>query len=188
MADEVKPISQQPTMVGEKGTLTTMSRRTTNSGGGSDGILPLHQGDLEDGRGIATNQNISSATTPDVGSGGGGDGNEDRSLSGMVRSKTRSFFTVRPEGQSGRSGFHPFHFLRITFRSASWVSRMVNVLWPLVPAAIAMKYTVNSHHNDLAIFILSYLAMIPCANLIGFAGGSLAKKVPHVLGVLLETT
>ncbi|KAM7195629.1 hypothetical protein V8F20_007373 [Naviculisporaceae sp. PSN 640] len=106
----------------------------------------------------------------------------------VPRTKTRSFFSVRPEGQSGRSGFHPFHFLKITFRSASWISRMVNILWPLVPAAIAVKYTVNRHHNELAIFVLSYLAMIPCANLIGFAGGMLAKKVPHVLGVLLETT
>lgn len=182
MADDPKPISKQPTLVGEKSTLTAMSRRTTNSGTAGDGILPLHNGDLEEGRG-GNEKNMSSATTPDVAS-----NVEDGSLGGVVRSKTRSFFTVRPEGQSGRSGFHPFHFLKITFRSASWVSRMVNVLWPLVPAAIAMKYTVNSHHNELAIFVLSYLAMIPCANLIGFAGGMLAKKVPHVLGVLLETT
>ena len=30
--------------------------------------------------------------------------------------------------------------------------------------------------------------MIPAANLLGFAGQELARKLPHVLGVLLETT
>lgn len=38
------------------------------------------------------------------------------------------------------------------------------------------------------IFILSYIAMAPCANLIGFAGQEFARKVPHVFGVLIETT
>lgn len=30
--------------------------------------------------------------------------------------------------------------------------------------------------------------MAPCANLIGFAGQEFARKVPHVFGVLIETT
>lgn len=30
--------------------------------------------------------------------------------------------------------------------------------------------------------------MVPCANLIGFAGQELARKLPHVLGVLTEIT
>lgn len=30
--------------------------------------------------------------------------------------------------------------------------------------------------------------MIPAANLIGFAGQELARKLPHVMGVLLETS
>jgi Ca2+:H+ antiporter len=30
--------------------------------------------------------------------------------------------------------------------------------------------------------------MVPSANLLGFAGGELAKKLPKVLGVLMETT
>jgi hypothetical protein len=30
--------------------------------------------------------------------------------------------------------------------------------------------------------------MIQCANLVGFAGQELARKVPHVAGVLIETT
>ncbi len=93
---------------------------------------------------------------------------------------------VRPEGESGRRGIHPFHFLRITLKSSSWVSRIVNVLWPVVPAAIAVRYAMPDNH--LVIFILSYLAMVPCANLLGFAGQELARKVPHVIGVLTETT
>lgn len=72
------------------------------------------------------------------------------------------------------------------FRSSSLASRMVNVLWPVVPAAIALRYA--APHQDLAIFILAYIAMVPCANLVGFAGQNLAKKVPHVFGVLAETT
>lgn len=92
---------------------------------------------------------------------------------------------VRATGESGRSGVHPLIFARNVFRSSSWASRIVNVLWPVVPAAIAVRYAVPDKH--LAIFILSYLAMVPCANLIGFAGGELSRKLPHVLGIILET-
>jgi Ca2+:H+ antiporter len=30
--------------------------------------------------------------------------------------------------------------------------------------------------------------MVPCANLVGFAGQELARKLPRVLGILFETT
>lgn len=99
---------------------------------------------------------------------------------------SRGFFSVRPAGESGRRGFHPLHFVHIIFMSSSRVSRAVNVLWPIVPAAIAVRYAMKDNH--LAVFILSYLAMVPCANLLGFAGQELARKVPHVMGVLTETT
>lgn len=62
----------------------------------------------------------------------------------------------------------------------------VNVLWPVVPAAIAVRYARPEWH--VAIFTLNYIAMVPCANLIGFAGQELARKLPKVIGVLLETT
>ncbi|KAK3390459.1 hypothetical protein B0H63DRAFT_115437 [Podospora didyma] len=103
-----------------------------------------------------------------------------------VSDRVRSSFRVQEKGESGRRGIHPWTFLRITFRSSSWASRIVNVLWPLVPAAIAVRYALPNH--SLTIFILSYLAMVPCANLLGFAGQELARKVPHVMGVLTETT
>jgi Ca2+:H+ antiporter len=100
--------------------------------------------------------------------------------------KLLQFFTVREPGESGRRGIHPLQFLRIALRSSSRVSRVVNVLWPVVPAAIAVRWAMPDNH--LVIFILSYLAMVPCANLLGFAGQELSRKVPHVMGVLVETT
>jgi Ca2+:H+ antiporter len=51
---------------------------------------------------------------------------------------------------------------------------------------MAVTYLRTDLH--LAIFVLNYLAMIPCANLIGFAGQELATKLHIVLGVLVETT
>lgn len=42
--------------------------------------------------------------------------------------------------------------------------------------------------NHVTIFALAYIAMIPCANLIGFAGQELSRKLPHVWGVLIEIT
>lgn len=42
--------------------------------------------------------------------------------------------------------------------------------------------------RHVLIFILSYIAMVPAANLIGFAGQELARKMPKVLGVLMENT
>ena len=46
--------------------------------------------------------------------------------------------------------------------------------------------TLPDHH--VLIFTLAYIAMIPCANLIGFAGQELGRKLPHVAGVLTEIT
>lgn len=93
---------------------------------------------------------------------------------------------VKTQGESGRRGVDPLHFFKIVWNSTSTLSRSVNILWPFVPAAIAVYYTMHDQH--LLIFILAYIAMIPSANLIGFAGQELARKMPHVLGVLTETT
>ncbi|KAM3084068.1 hypothetical protein ACMFMG_001824 [Clarireedia jacksonii] len=93
---------------------------------------------------------------------------------------------IQPDGESGRKGIHPFHFFRICWNSTSDASRIVNILWPVVPAAIAVRYARPDLY--LVIFILNYIAMVPCANLIGFAGQELARKLPKVFGVLLETT
>ena len=104
---------------------------------------------------------------------------------GLKRTRSMPPF-LRTEGESGRNGFHPLHFLRIIWRSSSIVSSYVNILWPVVPAALTVRYVRPDWH--LTIFILSYIAMVPCANLVGFAGQELARKVAHVYGVLIETT
>ncbi|KAF9881373.1 calcium/proton exchanger [Colletotrichum karsti] len=93
---------------------------------------------------------------------------------------------VRPSGESGRSGFHPFKFLKITWKSSSRASLVCNFFWPVVPAAFAVRYALPNEH--VLIFVLVYIAMVPCANLVGFAGQELSRKVSHVFGVLMETT
>ncbi len=93
---------------------------------------------------------------------------------------------IHADGESGRSWIHPWHFTRICFRSSSHASMAVNILWPIVPAAIAVKWA--RQDLSLAIFILNFIAMVPCANLVGFAGQELARKLPRVFGILLETT
>jgi len=110
---------------------------------------------------------------------------------GSAGTRSKGPIKVRPAGESGRHGFHPWEFICICFRSSSKASAAANILWPFVPAAIACNYIyANSkapeHH--LVVFILSYLAMVPCANLIGFAGQELSRKMPHAYGVLTETT
>ena len=54
-----------------------------------------------------------------------------------VREKTRSW-SIRPEGESGRKGIHPWKFIVICFRSSCHLSQYVNVLWPFVPAALVL--------------------------------------------------
>jgi Ca2+:H+ antiporter len=41
---------------------------------------------------------------------------------------------------------------------------------------------------ELWTFITAYIGMVPAANLVGFAGQELARKLPKVYGVVLETT
>lgn len=48
-------------------------------------------------------------------------------------------FEIKEAGESGRRGIHPWHFLRIAFRSTSRASMVCNVLWPVVPAALAVR-------------------------------------------------
>jgi len=93
---------------------------------------------------------------------------------------------IAPGGESGRRGIHPLHFFRILWTSTSDASRLCNILWPTVPVALALRYTKSDLH--LVVFILNYLAMVPCANTIGFAGQEFARKIPKVAGILIENT
>lgn len=118
-----------------------------------------------------------------------GDGRRHHSLvSGMIPHQLHRHRLPRgiaKDGESNRSGFHPLHFLQVCFRSSCTASKYVNVLWPFVPAAIALHFA--RPDLPLAVFALNYIAMVPTANLIGFAGQELARKLPKVFGVLVET-
>ncbi|ORY09201.1 Sodium/calcium exchanger protein-domain-containing protein [Clohesyomyces aquaticus] len=89
------------------------------------------------------------------------------------------------EGESGRSGFSPRHFLDVAWRSSSTAGKWVNLLWVFVPIAIVLHYALPG--APLTIFALSYVAMVPVANLLGFAGQEFARKMPKVSGILIET-
>ncbi|KAJ4362927.1 hypothetical protein N0V83_010044 [Neocucurbitaria cava] len=94
---------------------------------------------------------------------------------------------IHPEGESGRRGFHPFQFLAICGRSSSTTSMLVNLLWPVVPVAIALHFARPEWH--IPIFITNYIAMVPAANMLGFAGQELSRKMPQkAFAVVLETT
>ncbi|KAF5669678.1 Ca2+:H+ antiporter [Fusarium circinatum] len=75
---------------------------------------------------------------------------------------------IAHEGESGRSGFHPRHFLA-----------------PFVPIAITLQFFPSLH---LWKFATAYIAVIPTANLLSFAGQEFARKLPKVAGILIETT
>ncbi|KAK4034527.1 Sodium/calcium exchanger protein-domain-containing protein [Parachaetomium inaequale] len=92
---------------------------------------------------------------------------------------------IAHEGESGRSGFHPQHFVSVLWRSSSQVSMLVNILWPFVPAAIILHFVADA---PLWTFAASYIGMIPSANLLGFSGQEFARKMPKVAGILIETT
>lgn len=92
---------------------------------------------------------------------------------------------IHPDGESGRNGFHPLHFIKVVWKSSNPVSSWVNVLWPFVPAAIVLHAVSGDHHTWT--FAINYIAMVPCANLLGFAGQELARKLPKVAGIVIET-
>jgi Ca2+:H+ antiporter len=92
---------------------------------------------------------------------------------------------VHADGESGRSGFHPSHFINVAWKSGSSAAKYANLLWPFVIVAIVLHYAAPS--MPIAIFATSYIAMVPVANLLGFAGQEFARKMPKVSGILIET-
>lgn len=109
---------------------------------------------------------------------------------GAAKPSTSWFMSswIRPQGESGRRGFNPWLFVKITAKSSNPVSKLVNVLWPFVPAAFIVNYLSATHDDSVLVFSIAYVAMVPCANLIGFAGQEFARKLPHTFGVLAETS
>jgi Ca2+:H+ antiporter len=97
---------------------------------------------------------------------------------------------IEHDGESGRSWFNPLKFVTICAKSTCKASMLTNILWPFTIAAMVLHFHYNHPGNniELWIFITAYIGMIPAANLVGFAGQELARKLPKVLGVVLETT
>ncbi|CAK4030803.1 Vacuolar calcium ion transporter [Lecanosticta acicola] len=93
---------------------------------------------------------------------------------------------IQPDGESGRSWVNPLKMLTICWRSSCTASKWTNVLWPFTIAALVLYFHYPEH--QLWIFICSYIGMVPAANLVGFSGQELARKLPKVAGVMLETT
>lgn len=54
---------------------------------------------------------------------------------------------IKPDGESGRGGFHPLHFAKIVWKSSCTASKWVNVLWPFVPAAMVLVSIINNSDN-----------------------------------------
>ncbi|KAF3929999.1 hypothetical protein AA313_de0209718 [Arthrobotrys entomopaga] len=81
--------------------------------------------------------------------------------------------------------FNPFKASRIVLKSTSKISAWSNILFPTIPAGIALWYTQRDKH-PLAVFILNFLAMVPAGNLLSFASGELQAKLPKTLGASLE--
>lgn len=59
------------------------------------------------------------------------------------------------------------------------------MLMPFVPIATVFHFLPGL---DTWKFITAYIAVIPSANLLGFAGQEFARKMPKVAGILIETT
>ncbi|EDU49985.1 ChaA Ca2+ H+ antiporter [Pyrenophora tritici-repentis] len=92
---------------------------------------------------------------------------------------------IHPDGESGRTGFHPTHFLTVAWRSGSKAAKYTNLLWPLVLVAFILNFV--APNMPIAVFVTSYIGMVPVANLLGFAGQEFARKMPKVSGILIET-
>ena len=102
---------------------------------------------------------------------------------------------IQPDGESGRRWFHPWYFLRICWASSSHVSKWTNLLWPFTIAAMILHFGFRGGGGEFSketypmwVFVTAYVGMVPAANLLGFAGQELARKMPKVAGVILETT
>lgn len=126
------------------------------------------------------------------GNGNGNGNSQDQSLPTHNHNGHRVTKGIEPDGESGRRGVNPWKFLTICFRSSSAASKWTNILWPFVIAALVLHFGYNKPEEDpnlqLWIFITAYIGMVPSANLLGFAGQELARKIPKVVGVILETT
>lgn len=73
---------------------------------------------------------------------------------------------IKPNGESGRRGFSPIHFFKVCWASSCTASKYVNVLWPFVPAAIALvsrpsRASLRFHRVDAVVPALRQTSVAP---------------------------
>lgn len=66
-------------------------------------------------------------------------------------------FRVESAGESGRRGINLLQMLVVSFKSTCTLSMIVNILWPFVPAAIAIHFARPESH--VWVFTLNYIGM-----------------------------
>ncbi|KAG0138836.1 Sodium/calcium exchanger protein-domain-containing protein [Tuber indicum] len=86
----------------------------------------------------------------------------------------------------GRRGCNPFRAFVIMLRSSSSLGACTNVLLPFVPVGLLLHWWKPDLH--LWIFLTNYLAMIPMANLLAFSSAQFSRRLPRVLGVIIQLT
>jgi len=75
-----------------------------------------------------------------------------------------------------------------TYKSSLWAivtETWLSVLLVFIPIGWALHFTVD---NDVAVFVTTFLAIIPLAKLLGFATEELALRVGQTIGGLLNAT
>ncbi|QRV75506.1 Sodium/calcium exchanger protein [Ceratobasidium sp. AG-Ba] len=87
---------------------------------------------------------------------------------------------MKPQKKIGKSPTYMSSLRAIVF--ASWL----NVLLVFIPIGWALHYTMP--HNYVAVFITTFIAIIPLAKLLGFATEELALRVGQTIGGLLNAT
>jgi Ca2+:H+ antiporter len=103
--------------------------------------------------------------------------NEKRAQEGLVHPGT---------GLSGKSKKLKHH--KFTWRNqihASLFNSWINILLIAVPVGIALEAT---HQNDVAIFVVNFIAIIPLAALLSYATEEIALRVGETLGGLMNAT
>ncbi|PWW77895.1 hypothetical protein C7212DRAFT_350842 [Tuber magnatum] len=86
----------------------------------------------------------------------------------------------------GRRGCNPFRAFVIMLRSSSSLGACTNVLLPFVPVGLVLHWLKPDLH--LWIFLTNYLAMIPMGNLLAFSSAQFSRRLPRVLGVIIQLT
>ena len=69
--------------------------------------------------------------------------------------------------------------------SAPPLFRVLLLLWVFVPVAIVLGFTKPNEHR--MVFAFSYIAIVPCASTLDLVGQEIARMLPRVAGIAVET-